>query len=231
MAASVPLAQKGERSFGGALSVRVPTVLDTVRDRQQTHPPSDASSLENVVLNDYEGHPVRLGDLWSERPAVLVFVRHFGCVFCRQMAVDIHRHRDKFDEADVELAVIGHGLPEHAADFRKLQNVDLRLLVDPDRKVYDLAGAKVATLNELIGPRQILRGLKATVMSRLKQGSIAVHQGKIIGHAAQLGGVLVIAPDGSVRYAHLSEESGDNPPAREVLAAARAIRPHLNSGS
>jgi peroxiredoxin len=204
-------------------------MLDTVRDRQETHPPSDASVLEDVVLNDYEGHPVRLGDLWSERPAVLVFVRHFGCVFCRELAVDIHRHRERFAEADVELAVIGHGTPAQARDFRRLQNVDLKLLVDPDRKVYELAGAKVATIGELIGPRQILRGLRATIVSRLKQGSIAVHQGKIIGHAAQLGGVLVIAPDGSVRYAYLSEESGDNPPAREVLAAARAIRPHLNS--
>jgi peroxiredoxin len=206
-------------------------VLDTTRHQQETKPPTDASVLEDVVLDDYEGKPVRLGDLWSERPAVLVFVRHFGCVFCRQMAVDIYRHRHQFDEADVELAVIGHGSPAHAADFRKQQNVDLPLLVDPDRKVYELAGAKVATLNELIGPRQIMRGLKATIMSRLKQGSVAVHQGKIIGHAAQLGGVLVIAPDGSVRYAHLSQESGDNPPAREILAAARAIRPHLNSGS
>jgi peroxiredoxin len=206
-------------------------VLDTTRQQQETKPPTDAGVLEDVVLNDYEGKPVRLGDLWSERPAVLVFVRHFGCVFCRQMAVDIYRHRHQFNEADVELAVIGHGSPAHAADFRKQQNVDLPLLVDPDRKVYELAGAKVATLNELIGPRQIMRGLKATIMSRLKQGSVAVHQGKIIGHAAQLGGVLVIAPDGSVRYAHLSEESGDNPPAREILAAARAIRPHLNSGS
>ena len=204
-------------------------MLDTVRERQQTHPPTDASVLEDLVLNDYEGHPVRLGDLWSERPAVLVFVRHFGCVFCRELAVDIHRHRHGFADADVELAVIGHGTPEHAREFRRLQNVDLKLLVDPDRKVYELAGAKVATLGELIGPRQILRGLRATIVSRLKQGSIAVHQGKIIGHAAQLGGVLVIAPDGSLRYAHLSEESGDNPPAREVLAAARAIRPHLNS--
>jgi peroxiredoxin len=162
---------------------------------------------------------------------VLVFVRHFGCVFCRELAVDIHRHREDFEKADVELVVIGHGSAAHAADFRKLQNVDLRLLVDPDREVYKLAGAKVATLNELIGPRQILRGLRATVLSRLGQGSIAVHQGKILGHAAQLGGVLIIAPDGTVRYAHLSEESGDNPPAREVLAAARAIRPHLNSGA
>jgi peroxiredoxin len=205
-------------------------VLDAAREPQQTRPPTDASALEDVVLHDYEGRPVRLGDLWSERPAVLVFVRHFGCVFCRQMAVDIHRYRHEFDKIDVQLAVIGHGSPAHAADFRKQQNVDLPLLVDADRRVYELAGAKVATLNELIGPRQILRGLKATILSRLRQGSVAVHQGRIIGHAAQLGGVLVIAPDGSVRYAYLSEESGDNPPAREVLAAARAIRPHLNSG-
>jgi peroxiredoxin len=145
--------------------------------------------------------------------------------------VDIHRSRHDFEKADVELVVIGHGSAAHAADFRRQQNVELPLLVDPDRRVYELAGAKVATLPELIGPRQILRGLRATIMSRLRQGSIAVHQGRIIGHAAQLGGVLVIAPDGSVRYAYLSEESGDNPPAREVLAAARAIRPHLNSGS
>lgn len=206
-------------------------MLDTVREQQRTNPPTDASVLEDVVLSDPDGRTIRLGDLWSERPAVLVFVRHFGCVFCRQMAVEIHRARHDFEEADVELVVIGHGSPAQAADFRRQQNVDLPLLVDPERRVYELAGAKVATLPELIGPRQILRGLKATIVSRLRQGSIAVHQGRIVGHAAQLGGVLVIAPDGSVRYAYLSEESGDNPPAREVLAAARAIRPHLNSGS
>jgi peroxiredoxin len=141
-------------------------VLDTVRERQRTRPPADASVLEDVVLKDYEGRPVRLGDLWRERPAVLVFVRHFGCVFCRQMAVEIHRQRHRFDEIDVELAVVGHGSPAQAAEFRRLQNVDLPLLVDADRRVYELAGAKVATLPELIGPRQILRGLRATILSR-----------------------------------------------------------------
>jgi len=140
------------------------------------------------VLNDVDGHPVRLGDLWSERPAVLVFLRHFGCVFCRQLAVDIHSHRHEFDEADVQLVVIGFGTPEQGRGFLKTQNVDLKLLLDPDRKVYELAGAKVATLNEVIGPLQVWRGLKATIMSRMRQGSIAVHQGRIVGHAAQLGG-------------------------------------------
>ncbi|HEX6460263.1 MAG TPA: peroxiredoxin-like family protein [Thermoleophilaceae bacterium] len=204
-------------------------MLDAVQVRQNTRPPSDASVLEDVVLSDTEGREVRLGDLWSDRPAVLVFLRHFGCVFCRQLAVDIHNHRHDFEEADVELAVIGFGTPEMAREFLHKQNVDLRLLLDPDRKVYELAGAKVATLSEVIGPLQIWRGLVATIGSRIRQGSIAVNQGRIRTHAAQLGGALVIAPDGSVRYAYLSEGSGDNPSAREVLAAARAIRPHLNS--
>lgn len=206
-------------------------MLDTVRERQSTNPPSDARLLEDIVLQDHEGLPVRLGDTWKDKPAVLAFVRHYGCVFCRDQAVQLHKLRDEFEEAGVRLVVIGHGTPEMAASFRRAQGVDLPVLVDPDRRIYETVGAKVATLDELIGPRQILAGLRAALTSRMKQGSIAVHQGRIIGHAAQLGGVLVVAPDGSVRYAHMSDNASDYPPAREVLAAARAIRPHFNNGS
>ena len=34
--------------------------------------------LEDTVVKDVEGQDFRLGELWRERPAVLVFVRHFG---------------------------------------------------------------------------------------------------------------------------------------------------------
>ena len=139
--------------------------------------------------------------------------------------MQLHRAREEFDEAGVSLAVIGIGTPTDAAEFRRAQGVDLPLLADPDRRTYTLAGAKIATLGELLAPKVISRGLKHTILSRLRLGSIAVHQGRIKGHAAQLGGVLIVAPDGSVRYAHLSEDASDNPPASEVLAAARALRP------
>jgi peroxiredoxin len=146
-------------------------------------------------------------------------------VFCRDYAVQLHRAREDFEAAGVRLAVIGIGTPRDAAEFRRAQGVDLPLLADPDRRTYELAGAKVATLGEIAGPKVILKGIKRTLASRWRQGSIAVHQGPIMGHAAQLGGVLIVAPDGSVRYAHLSDDSSDNAPVREVIAAARAIRP------
>ena len=139
--------------------------------------------------------------------------------------MQLYRARSEFDKSGVNLAVIGIGTPAEAAAFRDAQGVDLPLLADPERRTYELAGTKVATLRELIGPSVVAEGVKRTIGSRVRQGSIVVHQGRIMGHGAQLGGVLVIASDGSVRYAHLSEDASDNPPTREVLAAARAIRP------
>ena len=140
--------------------------------------------------------------------------------------MQLHRARKAFDEAGVGLAVIGIGTPEDAAAFRRDQSVELPLLVDPERKTYAIAGAKIATLDELVSPKVVARAVKHTLLSRLRQGSIAVHQGRIVDDPAQLGGVLVIAPDDSVRYAHMSEDASDNAPVDEVLAAVGAIRPH-----
>jgi hypothetical protein len=34
--------------------------------------------ISDAVVKDTEGRDVRLGELWRDRPAVVVFVRHFG---------------------------------------------------------------------------------------------------------------------------------------------------------
>jgi hypothetical protein len=34
--------------------------------------------LADMVLPDHEGNDVRLGDTWRERPAALVWLRHYG---------------------------------------------------------------------------------------------------------------------------------------------------------
>ena len=37
-----------------------------------------AKRLQNIELVDDRGDPVTVGSAWSEQPALLVFIRHFG---------------------------------------------------------------------------------------------------------------------------------------------------------
>lgn len=46
--------------------------------RQQTSPPTRADALADMVLPDQDGEDVRLGDLWQDGPAALVWLRHYG---------------------------------------------------------------------------------------------------------------------------------------------------------
>jgi peroxiredoxin len=130
--------------------------------------------------------------------------------------VQLHRDRDQFAEAGVELAVIGQGDPEDAARFRRTQHVEeLPMFTDRKRESYRAAGTKVATFSELLGPSVMARGIRASVATRKRQG-------KVDGHAAQLGGVMIVKPDGSIAYSHLSDDASDYPENDEVLEAARA---------
>ena len=38
----------------------------------------DVQRLAEIVVPDHDGNDVRLGDLWAERPAALVWLRHYG---------------------------------------------------------------------------------------------------------------------------------------------------------
>jgi hypothetical protein len=53
-------------------------VFGISRKRQEVRAPVDAEPLEDVVVQDLRGDDVRLGNLWSRHPALLVFLRHYG---------------------------------------------------------------------------------------------------------------------------------------------------------
>ena len=37
-----------------------------------------SARLASITLPDVDGTPVQLGSLWADRPAVVVFLRHYG---------------------------------------------------------------------------------------------------------------------------------------------------------
>lgn len=130
--------------------------------------------------------------------------------------MQLHRARKDFETAGVDVVLIGQATPRHAAHFRRRMEIDLPVLADEDRVSYEAAGAKIATMSELLGPTSVGKGLARTLRSGGR-----VRQGRTIGHPAQLGGAMLVTPGGKVAWSHMSEDASDNAPPGEILEAAR----------
>ena len=171
----------------------------------------DIRALSEARILDADGARFRTGDLWKERPAVAVWLRHFGCVYCREQAGEFSRAEADLGTAGVRLAFIGNGSPRAARWFRDRFVPHSTVLTDPDLVTYRLLGARSGVLNTL-GPRTWSAGIRA-----FRRGA---RQGAVRGHPFQQGGVLVVTPPGQVAFQHISRAAGDHPDVSEVVEAA-----------
>ena len=108
--------------------------------------------------------------------------------------------------------LIGQATPQDGQNFRQQFGITLPLLIDRRRESYRAIGAKMAGVSGLFGPRVILRAI-TTVLGR------RVRQGRTIGHPAQLGAALIVAPGNQVLYEQLASDASDNAPPETLLAA------------
>jgi peroxiredoxin len=120
-----------------------------------------AAALDRLVTQRGES----LGDLSARKPVLLVFLRHAGCVFCRQTLSDLARQRASIESGGVHVAVVHMGdtaqlLP--LLDIYGLSDVDR--ICDQQQILYRAFGLKRGTLGQLFGPKAIWRGLAAALV-------------------------------------------------------------------
>ena len=75
--------------------------------------------------------------LVDSRPVLLVFLRHFGCTFCRQAIDDVSKIRPELTKRGVHVAFVHLGSPERAKpyfDYYKLSDVER--VSNPDGSLY-----------------------------------------------------------------------------------------------
>jgi hypothetical protein len=126
----------------------------------------------------------------------------------------LDRARDEIEATGASLTLIGQLTPRHAAHFRRRQGIEMPVLADNDRASYKVAGAKMGSIGELIGPKVVAKGLRTTMQT-------GRFQTRTLGHPAQLGGTMLITPGGEVVWSHMSEDAGDNASPEEILEAIR----------
>ena len=169
--------------------------------------------LDHIIVFDPEGREVRLGQLWADRTVALVFIRHFGCVFCQQQIAEVSPLLDRVRRMGADIVVIGQGSVEEARAFRDTEKLTLPLLTDPSRASYCALEMRRG-LTSVLRPSVVTRAL-ATWRAGFRQSRVA-------GDPLQQGGVVVIAPGGIERFRYISQEAGDHPSPARILAALEA---------
>jgi peroxiredoxin len=172
--------------------------------------PPATPALGDLVVTATDGSAVRLGSLWASRPVVLVFVRHWGCLFCKEQVADFAARRADFEAAGADVVVIGHGEVKDAATFAASFAPGMRVLTDTTRAAYCAVGMK----------RGLRTSMSVGVVTRAARAmGQGFRQSRTQGDPLQQGGVVVVGRDGATRYTFISDEAGLHPALDEVLAA------------
>ena len=93
-------------------------------------------------------------------PALVVFLRHFGCTFCREAIDDVARQRDDILAAGATSIVFIHASPpsETGDWFADPRLKDAVVISDPEREHYRKFGLGRTDPSDLVSPKVWARG-------------------------------------------------------------------------
>lgn len=140
----------------------------------------------------------------QQQPVMLVFLRHFGCTFCREALNDISQKRHLIESMGTKIIFV-HLSDRETAErfFKKFKLGGISFIGDPDCRFYAEFGLTKANFTQLFGLRSWMRGFQSAVV---RQHGMAPP----IGDGFQMPGVFIIQ-DGEIQEAFIHKLSSDRP--------------------
>ena len=150
-----------------------------------------------------------LDDLASERPQLVVFLRHAGCTFCRESLADLEAQRSEIEASGcgIVLVHLGENLRDDSI-FARYSVADLPRIADPACRLYRQFGLSMGRISELLGPTVWMRGFIAAIFRGHGFGGLR-------GNALQMPGVFLYS-SGRILDGFQHERSSDRPDYREL---------------
>lgn len=126
-----------------------------------------SSEILGLALRTRTNAGVTLDELSRLSPVLLVFLRHSGCMFCREALADLSAKRKEIEANGTRLVLVHMGTDEQGDRFFSRYGLEHAIRIgDPRRTLYRAFGLPRGTLSMFLSPKTALRGFQAAVLGR-----------------------------------------------------------------
>lgn len=161
---------------------------------------SDAFSLE--MFETSEGH--NLEEMSYKWPTMLIFLRHFGCTFCRESLSDLNEVRNKIEIKGTRIALVHMVSQEEAQkELAKYGLEDIPTISDPECILYKKFKLRRGTISQLFGWKVWVRGILA---GGLRKHFVGVEK----GDGFQMPGIFLLRK-GKILKHYVHNSAADRP--------------------
>jgi hypothetical protein len=151
----------------------------------------------------------------GDRPALLVFLRHFGCIFCREMVRDLRKLAE--DRPDYPpLIFVYQGTAEDGRTFFGEFHPAARAIADAPKKFYTAFGLRRASFGQMFGIQVWTCSFRA-----MSKGNFV---GKPVGDPWLMPGAFLVH-GADVLWSHHFAHQGDHPDWDAIPAKVPAAAP------
>jgi hypothetical protein len=181
------------------------------------HPNPEALAIAQVLGRSLTQSGRNIFDLSTDSPVLLVFLRHAGCLYCRETLSDLSRARRVIEEGGTRIVLVHMGgMGSFDKLLRKNGLSDVERICDPDRGLYQAFGVRRGSVLEVLGPKVWWRAMLGGVLARHGIGWPRTDP-------AQMPAIFLISGSTIVRrFRHRS--AADRPDYQTFCAGAQAAR-------
>jgi peroxiredoxin len=173
---------------------------------------STNQTLWSTILTANSGEP--LSQLAEAQPVLLVFLRFFGCSFCREAISDIGKRRKKLEEQGFRIVFVHMASQPETAEkfFKRYKLFPIDHVLDPEMQHYKAFGLGRSSPKQLLGLMNWIRGFEASVLEG--HGADASMDPEL-GDGFQMPGVFVLYK-GEIRRSFIHRHPYDRPDYEEI---------------
>lgn len=167
----------------------------------------------NEMIAQNSGRSLSL--LSEESPVLLVFLRQFGCSFCREAMSDIAKRRKHLEKNGVRIVFV-HMAPDRdlaESFFKKYKLFPVEHISDPEKRFYHAFGLGRGTPAQLFGLMNWIRGFQAGVM----EGHGFAYHSEDFGDGFQMPGVFMLHK-GEIKHSFIHSHAWDRPDYEAIVS-------------